>query len=100
MKRKVYTSARERKTDQLIGGGVFILVNIILWFAIVLLQRWPQTRSLSPPGNGQTTTLILWLGVLFIGLLISGGIWSLIKGLSWADNWWSSGDEPPGGTGA
>lgn len=157
LKRKVYTSARERKIDQLIGGGVFILVNIIVWLVILLLTGLPRTGPFTPP-TGERATLILllpwivngavfalalifrpqlaigyialpglllfagiWLGVLFFGacligvvaafpfgnyggpvlfivfpgLLIAGAIWSLIKGISWADKWWSSEDKPP-----
>jgi hypothetical protein len=34
MKRKVYTTDRERKTDQIIGFAAFPLVNAALWFAM------------------------------------------------------------------
>jgi hypothetical protein len=152
LKRKVYTSARERKVDQVRGGGLFIFVNYALLIVVSVVQGGPQTRPLSSLVVGQPAWLLLipwfgngivlglllifrpqmavgyitfpalvlfagiWLGVLFVGaclaglvigfpfggssgpvvgivsfgLLIVGGLWSLIKGREWLDNWWSS----------
>lgn len=35
MKRKIYTTPRERKIDQLIGFGAFPIVNLAVWFISV-----------------------------------------------------------------
>jgi hypothetical protein len=64
MKRKVYTTERERKTDQIIGFAAFPLVNAALWFVMdrLLVDRvWANVSLLPWIVNG----LVLTLAFLF-----------------------------------
>jgi hypothetical protein len=85
MKRKIYTTRRERMTDQIIGFLAFPLVNVTLWISLLRVSEIIDSQLLATPVsalpwlvNGSVVALALLLRpefgvgyITFIGVAVA-----------------------------
>jgi len=71
MKRKVYTTPRERKADQLMGFWAFPIVNVPLWIIYQMLySRLPEVTATDAASLGPIRTLVSAMPWLVNGIVL------------------------------